>query len=152
MQVVAPLPGNVTSLAYTAPEVLASIVPSNYPAVVSSTEADMWELGVVVFELLANERVFPPRTPAQAIHAALGGQAPLPWEDGAVGAEERRAKVRGLRRLVMPCLSRDPVQRPAAKTGLQSWHSMFDDIKTRGTFDSDGAEIGDSTHGEDTAE
>ena len=145
----APLPSNVSSLAYTAPEVLASIGPSNPPSARASAEADMWALGVVAFELLTNERAFPLDTAPQVIHAALGGQAPLPWEDGAPGAEERREKLRGLRRLVMPCLARDPAQRPSAKTVLHSWHNMFDDMKTRGTFDSDGAQHGESTR--DTA-
>ena len=148
----APLPSSVSSLGYTAPEVLASIGPSNPPSARASAEADMWALGVVAFELLSNERAFPPGTPPQAIHAALGGQAPLPWEDGAEGAEQRREKLRGLRRLVMPCLARDPAQRPAAKAVLHSWHSMFDDTKTRGTFDSAGAQHGESTRGDDVTE
>jgi serine/threonine protein kinase len=148
----APLPSNITSLAYTAPEVLASIGPSNPPSARASTEADMWALGVIAFELLTNERAFHPGSPPQAIHAALAGQAPLPWEDGAEGAEQRREKLRGLRRLVMPCLARDPAQRPAAKTVLQSWHSMFDDMRTRGTFESNEAQPGESTRGEEATQ
>lgn len=147
---VAPLPSNASSLAYTAPEVLASIGLSNPPSAPASTEADMWALGIVAFELLTNERVFAPGTPTEAIRAAICGQVPLPWEDGAAGAEERREKLRGLRRLVMPCLSRDPAQRPSAATVLHSWHNMFDDMKTRGTFESDGAQKGESTRGDAT--
>jgi serine/threonine protein kinase len=146
---VAPLPSNGTSLAYSAPEVMASIGNSSPPSATSSVAADMWALGVVAFELLTNERAFPPATPPHAIHAALCGQAPLPWEDGAEGVEARRERLRGLRRLVMPCLARNPEQRPAAKAVLKSWHSLFDDMKTRGTFGSDGTTQGDSTRGEE---
>ncbi|NJR41438.1 MAG: hypothetical protein HC767_01030 [Akkermansiaceae bacterium] len=149
---VAPLPDNLSSLAYTAPEVLASVGPNQPQAARATAEADMWALGVVAFELLTNERVFPPGTPPEAIRAALAGQAPLSWEDGAVGAEQRREKLRGLRRLVMPCLARVPEQRPSAKAVLHSWHNMFDDMKTRGTFESDGAQHGESTRADDITE
>ena len=109
----------------------------------------MWALGVVAFELLTNERAFPDGTPPEAILSALRGDSPLPWEEGASGADARREKLRGLRRLVLPCLSRDPSQRPSAKSVLASWHSMFDDMKTRGTFDSDDAQHGGSTRDPD---
>ena len=56
----------------------------------------MWSLGVVAFELLTNERVFPEGMPPEQIRAALAGQTLLPWEEGAPGAEEKKQKLRGL--------------------------------------------------------
>jgi serine/threonine protein kinase len=136
---IAPLPSNVSSLAYTAPEILASVGGSNPPSAMASTAADMWALGIVAFELLNNDKAFPEGTPPEAIHTALSGHAPLPWEDGASGAAEKREKMRGMQRLVMPCLSRDPAMRPTAAAVLHSWHNMFDDMKTRGTFEHHGS-------------
>lgn len=132
---VAPLPRSAASLAYTAPEVLVSVGSRNPPAALASAEADMWAVGMLAFELLTGERVFPEGTPTEAIHAALRGLVPLPWEDGAENCAQRRETLRSLQRLVLPCLSRDPAQRPSAKAAINSFYSMFDDMKTRGTFE-----------------
>lgn len=94
----------------------------------------MWALGVVAFELLTNQRAFPTGTSAQSIRDALGGLTPLPWEDGADGVEQSREKLRGLRRVVLACLSRNPAGRPAAKNVLHLLYNMFDEMKSRGTF------------------
>jgi serine/threonine protein kinase len=101
----------------------------------ASAAADMWALGVVAFEILNNERAFPEGTTPEEIRAALSGHAPLPWEDGAPRAAEKREEMRAMQRLVMPCLARDPAKRPKSAAVLQSWHNMFDDMATRGTFE-----------------
>jgi serine/threonine protein kinase len=113
---------------------------------VATGAADIWALGVVAFELLTGEWVFPEGTTPDAFRAVLLGKAPLPWEEGVEGAEERRQKLRGLRRIVMPCLDRDPSKRPTAEQVLRSWWNLFDEMKTQGTFDSNAAEGAESTH------
>jgi serine/threonine protein kinase len=104
------------------------------PVTRATGAADMWAVGVIAFELLTNELLFPVNASEDAIRAALLGQAPLPWEEGGEGAEERRQKLRGLRRIVMPCLDRNPGQRPTAAQVLRSWWHLFDEMKTQGTF------------------
>jgi serine/threonine protein kinase len=146
----APLPNNITSLPYTAPEIILSArhVTGTGPCALASAAADMWALGIIAFELLTNTSVFPVGSAPEDIRAALSGQTPLPWEEGVEGAEEQRKKLRGLRRIVMPCLDRDPSKRPAAEQVLQSWWHLFDEMKTQGTFDSNCAQAGESTHGD----
>jgi serine/threonine protein kinase len=139
---IAPLPNNLTSLPYTAPEIIRNVqyYPGAGASAVATGAADMRALGVVAFELLTGERVFPERTTPEAIRTALLGKASLPWEEGEEGAEERRQKLRGLRRIVMPCLDRNPSRRPTAEQLLKSWWHLFDEMKTQGTFDTNAAE------------
>lgn len=125
---------NAGSVAYTAPEILLAVTPGSPAHALASTSGDVWALGLLAFELLTNERVFPPGTPPEDIHAKLVGGAPLPWEAGAEGVEKRWKKLRGLRRLVLKCLARDPTNRPSAKSLMQSWMHIFDVVKTGGTF------------------
>lgn len=120
-----------------APEVFASVGNSRPPSAVASPEADMWAVGLLSFELLTGERVFPEGTPLSTVHATLRGKTLFPWEEGAANAAKNKEKLRGLQRLVMPCLSRNPKQRPSAKAAITSFHSMFDNMKTRGTFERD---------------
>jgi serine/threonine protein kinase len=137
----AALPNSVTSLPYTAPEVILIVKRPvrGVPASVATTAADVWALGIIAFELLTNERVFADGAPSEAIRRCLEGHSPLPWEDGASGSERRRQKLRGLRRIVMPCLNRDPRKRPSALKVLQLWWHVFELMKTQGTFESNPA-------------
>lgn len=160
--IAAPLPSSVASLPYMAPEVytastaakeaaaahvaaaaaaappgaapLAAATRGTPPVAVATAEADMWALGVVAFELLSNERAFPPFAAPEAIRAALRGSTLLPWEQGAPGAEARRQKLRGLRGAVLGCLNRDPTLRPTAKTVLTAWNDVFDQLKSSGVL------------------
>lgn len=124
-------------LRYCAPELLADPAQPlvHQPPVAVSGAADIWAVGVIAFELLTNERVFASDTTDAEIVAALRGNA-LPWEAGVPGQEERCSKLRGLRRAVLACLSRDVYSRPNATALLSSWEYMFDSMKTSGTFDS----------------
>jgi serine/threonine protein kinase len=136
---VAPLPRSATSLAYTAPEVLAGATQGRgggAPQAPASTAADIWALGMVAFELLTNERVFAADTSQAAVRATLTGRAPLPWEPSAPGSAQRRQRLRVLGRLILPCLDRDPLRRPTAAQLLRSWWHLLDDMHTQGTFDS----------------
>ena len=108
--------------------------PGSCPCALASPAADIWALGLLAFELLINERVFPPDTAPETIRAALLGGAPLPWEAGAEGAKERWQKLRGLRRVVLSCLARDPDARPSTNSLMQSWMHVFDVEQTGGTF------------------
>ena len=152
-ETVAPLPNNPSSLPYTAPEVLQSVLPGagGTPCAAATAEADVWALGVVAFELLTSERVFREGTPLRVVRAALAGKAPLPWEEGAEGAEGRLQRLRGLRRLVLPCLERNPAKRPCASAVMTSWWHLFDECKTRGTFDSNTAQPPETTRADPTA-
>ena len=118
-------------LRYCAPEVVAdpSLPLEQQPSTVVTRAADIWAVGVIAFELLTQERVFPPEATVEDVVCALRG-AGLPWERGAV----RCARLRGLRGAVLACLARDPARRPSAAALLASWEHLFDSMKTNGTF------------------
>lgn len=69
------------------------------------------------YELLTHTRVFPRLTDRQAIIDCLAGRALLPWEDPARSGELDMMK--GLRRSVLACLSRDPAKRPTTELLLR---------------------------------
>lgn len=99
---------------------------------------DIWAIGVIAFELLTGERVFPPAAVSSsgsdaAVKAALLGRTLLPWEGASDAAKGRQEKLRGLRRTVLKCLARDPTARPTSDTLLQSWEHAFDNMQSRGS-------------------
>ena len=82
------------------------------------------------------------------VFSAIAGRTPLPWESGAPGnVEERLKPLRGLKRTILKCLSRDPAQRPSAAALIASWDHTFDDMQTKGgtTDDAPSASSGGST-------
>lgn len=70
------------------------------------------------------------------VFSAIAGRTPLPWEPGSAGdVEERLKPLRGLKRTILKCLSRDPAQRPSAAALIASWDHSFDDMQTKGCTD-----------------
>eukprot|EP00892_Ulva_mutabilis_P004133 jgi/Ulvmu1/2091/UM124_0006.1 len=64
--------------------------------------ADMWALGLIAFELLTSEMVFPPLLcTRETIWAKLCGREVLPWEDGAPEQKQKLAQLRGLKRAIL---------------------------------------------------
>lgn len=122
-------------LRYCAPEVLAdpALPLEQQPPRAVSGAVDIWAIGVIAFELLGKERVFPPEATDETIIAALRGQA-LPWAAGVDRQAERCQKLRGLKRVVLACLERDESKFPSAEALLSSWEHVFDNMKTQGTF------------------
>ena len=112
------------SLAYAPPEVIQAL-EAHQRVLVADASADMWALGVIAFELLSKQQTFPFGTRREAVFAAISGRVPLPWERPELEAQ-RAADLRGLRRSIMLCLSRDPAQRPSAARLLAVWNHMFD--------------------------
>lgn len=118
---------------YTSPEVALALEAGNDTITVDPA-TDMWAVGVIAFELITGEQAFPEEgmDPTSARHgmlSALAGRAQLPWERP--DAEPHLAKLRGLRRTVMRCLSRDPQRRPSSQALLVSWELSFDHMMTR---------------------
>ena len=91
-------------------------------------------MGVIAFELLTQERVFPLEATDEDVVSAVQGRR-LPWEAGVAGQAARCTKLRGLRGAVLACLEREAGRRPSAGALLASWEHVFDSMKTRGTFD-----------------
>jgi serine/threonine protein kinase len=129
---VMPTPGNrcagqpapvSLSLKYAAPEVVRAYEASEQTIVVDAS-MDMWSLGIMAFELLTEEPVFPPYTSAADVCDQVAGRKPLPWEspDG----DEKLNKLRMLRRSLVKCLSRHPSERPTSRELLASWNRLFD--------------------------
>lgn len=117
------------SLVYAAPETVHAL-EAKAPTVTAGAAVDIWAVGVIAFELLSGERVFPYAAARPDILAAIAGRTPLPWEDGAPRAAALRARMRGLKRTVMQCLRRDPERRPTAAELLAAWDHLFDSINT----------------------
>jgi serine/threonine protein kinase len=101
------------SLAYSPPEVV-HLVQNGDSKMTAEKAVDMWALGVIAFELLTKTRVFPSSTSQDQAMRILCGLEPLPWEEGAEGAEEKLQMLKGLKNPVLKCLARDPEARPTA--------------------------------------
>lgn len=126
------------SLAYAPPEVLRA-VESGAHSIVADAATDMWALGVIAFELLCSTHAFPYGTKRETICDQISGRALLPWELPEVVVAQRPL-LRGLRRTVLLCLSRDPARRPSAARLLAAWNAMFDSFTTVGTTECSGDE------------
>ena len=87
--------------------------------------ADVWAIGLIAFEMLTGERVFPPMTDAHDILNAVAGRAPaaLPWEGAR--APELLRRLRVFRPHVLECLQRDPARRPAVSALVRGWNHLF---------------------------
>lgn len=116
------------SLKYAAPEVVQAYEASEQTIVVDAS-MDMWALGIMAFELLTQEPVFPPYTSASDVCDQVAGRKPLPWE--APDADDKLKKLRMLRRSLVKCLSRIPSERPTSKELLASWNRLFDVVGDR---------------------
>jgi serine/threonine protein kinase len=112
------------SLKYAAPEAVKALQDSQR-TIVSDPAVDMWALGVIAYELLMGKAVFPRGMNASDISACLAGSAPLPWETRQL-RQRRLPELRFLRRSVMSCLQRDPLNRPTSQQLLQTWNNLFD--------------------------
>jgi serine/threonine protein kinase len=111
-----------------APEVFTAVNAGEQYITVSAA-ADIWALGVIAFELLSRSRAFPAGTSKEAITSQLFGQQALPWEEGGSGNAEL-SKLRGLRKSVLRCLSRNPESRMSAAQLVEMWEHMFDSAMT----------------------
>ena len=115
-------------LAYSAPETTSAhtFSPQQQPPVAVDPAADMWSIGVIAYELLTKEPVFPEGSDDSAVQRALavgpGGTGGLPWEEGVPGEPERNMKIpKELRHAVLACLDRDIDNRLSAASMLALW-------------------------------
>ena len=110
----------VPGIIYRPPELLAAAdtaARAASAAAAAHPAADIWAFGVISFELLTNSPAFSHGSTRKQIADQISGRAGgLPWEAGGPGEPEdpRLALLRGMRPLVLQCLSRNPTERPAA--------------------------------------
>jgi hypothetical protein len=57
----------------------------------------------------------------------LAGCAPLPWDEGAEGRDEKLEKLRTLHDTVLACCDRDPAKRPTARSLAKGCDHFWDD-------------------------
>jgi serine/threonine protein kinase len=100
-----------------APEVLLA-AESNTPVLAADTATDIWALGVIAFELISSQHLFPPGTSQATIRGAIFGAKPMPWENI---PEHRRTP---LQASVMKCFAREPTERPRAATLAAEWREL----------------------------
>lgn len=93
--------------------------------------ADIWALGVIVYEAISGSHAFPRLSGTEPILKCAHGGAKYPWEgDGVAGGAFARSRVR---ELVLRCLSREPDRRPRAPAVLRA----IDRISNATTLDVD---------------
>lgn len=115
---------------YAAPEVIRAHA-AGHREMPAHPAADVWALGVMAFEMLTGERAFGSGASVDEMAQRTAGAQPLPWEDGtSPQTAARLRKLRGLKRGVLRCLSRNPAMRPSSQLVLQSWEHLFDQTKT----------------------
>lgn len=124
---------HIGRMRYAAPEIIAQTGPQQNqqrsPTV--SEAADVWAFGMVAYELLTHERIFPEGVVAADVRQAAfasrfdGG---YPWEMGAKGSNDRNSNLKRMRRVVLQCLNRDPNDRPSTQAMVAHWESMLDSI------------------------
>jgi tetratricopeptide (TPR) repeat protein len=109
----------VGSVGYMAPEQIEGHIVD--------TRADIWALGVMLYEQVAGKRPFARARAAEEAAAMLLGQFPR------LTAADRRCDDE-LADLVARCLAADPAKRPTAQTVATALHAMVDwtDLATTG--------------------
>eukprot|EP01025_Chloroclados_australasicus_P006445 TRINITY_DN12081_c0_g1_i2.p1 TRINITY_DN12081_c0_g1~~TRINITY_DN12081_c0_g1_i2.p1 ORF type:complete len:274 (-),score=8.83 TRINITY_DN12081_c0_g1_i2:191-901(-) len=113
------------SLPYAAPEVIHAL-ERNESVMSIHTSLDIWSMGIVMWELLTESRLFPFSMDAAAIQDQLAGRTPLPWEDTANAANRAKVSQLGfLKRIVLSCLSREASERPSAHELHQNLNAIF---------------------------
>ena len=106
------------TLGYAPPEVVCAAHASEQIRV--SPAQDMWALGVIAFEAIVGRVTF---TLSADVRDCAHGQAAYAWE--LPRAQQPRAwQSSRLRRLLQPCLSREPRQRPVAEALLAAVTKM----------------------------
>jgi serine/threonine protein kinase len=110
------------TLAYSAPEVMASY-ESKQRTHIATAAADVWALGVIAFEMLTGEPIFPPLATHSEISSAAIGRSEMPWEGPRRG--ELLRKLRVFEASVLECLERDPGKRPPIESVVRGWDSLL---------------------------
>lgn len=114
--------------------------------VTASTAQDVWAIGVMAFESLQGRPALDHEGQAQA--CAIGADE-YPWEGShaAGGSQDTAAawqRATRLRRIVQPCLARDPDARPAAGTLHRQIADFYAEQHTNGAGSTNGASSGTS--------
>jgi len=97
------------TLRFAPPELAHACAASREATIVAHRSADIWAVGVMAYEMVSGELLFPLGAAADDIRAILANERPFPHEDNpAVWSKLGR-----LRKVVQAMLSRDPAQRPS---------------------------------------
>lgn len=97
---------------YAAPEVMQAL-DHNCDIVVQPSQ-DIWALGVMAYEIIVGEPLFPRGTLSNVVYQCAAGDQQYPWERAREAQPEAWRRSR-LRAAVVPCLAREPTRRPSAQ-------------------------------------
>ena len=122
---------------YASPEVVQSWV--DHAAIPAYPSADIWALGVIMWEALTHRAAFARFAPKSDVIAAAAGTALYPWEAATLDAPFARSRIR---LAVEACLQRDAAARPSAAELV----SMIDRLANK-TESAVGNHASDSTDG-----
>jgi serine/threonine protein kinase len=126
---------------YAPPEVIHAY-RAGRRTIVADSAVDMWALGVIAYEMLTQQRAFGPQASVEETISRTAGEALLPWEEPSRAAQAKLRELRGLKRMVMLCLDRNPAQRPTSEHVLQSWNQLFDSTRPSTVPSCDSASTG----------
>lgn len=101
------------TLTYAPPEAVVACLSAEPIEVEVHPSLDVWSLGVMAYECLAQERAFAHFSGRDAILACARGEQRYPWEapEGELNAAWANSSAR---KHLEACLSRDPARRPSA--------------------------------------
>ena len=107
------------TLRYAPPEVINA--HDEGEAVTVQPAHDIWALGVMAYEVIANERAF---QSSKSIFACAEGSEVYPWEAARLAAAPQTWRKSRLRPAVQACLERDLAQRPSAAAVISRLNAL----------------------------
>eukprot|EP00892_Ulva_mutabilis_P002522 jgi/Ulvmu1/12270/UM087_0004.1 len=112
------------SLYYAPPEVIVAY-KERRRTILADPSADVWALGVIIWELLTKQKYFKEQTSMRSVVSMLRGDAALPSEQRLPADVRARLSSGAIKDSVFRMLRRRPEERPSISELLAHWTSWF---------------------------